>query len=177
MTVVIVSGPPGAGSSTAAKKVAEEIGLDYWSAGKFFKEESPGEGSVGVEKAWEDEELGSKDFHSDLDRRQALKAKRGDVVLDGKLAIRMAGEYADLAVWLTASLEERARRTAERDDLSLEEARKTVKARERKDLENFQDIYGFDYRNQKEEADLVVDTDYKGPDEIVEVILSRLGED
>ncbi|MFZ1023427.1 MAG: nucleoside monophosphate kinase, partial [Thermoplasmata archaeon] len=38
--VVCVGGPPGSGKSTAARKVAEALGLEYHSAGEIFRAEA-----------------------------------------------------------------------------------------------------------------------------------------
>jgi cytidylate kinase len=55
-------------------------------------------------------------------------------------------------------LEERARRTAERDGLSIEEAKMILKKRERLEVEEWKKDYGIDYREQKKMADIVIDT-------------------
>jgi cytidylate kinase len=174
MPVIVVSGPPGAGSSTAAKMIADELGIDYFSPGKHFKEKIDGVETEAANKGWKDKELSSESTHNSIDDLQKQVAKQGDVVIDGKLSIHMVGELADLTVWLTAPLEVRAERAAERDDLSREEVTELIKERQQDEIENWKEMYGFNYLEQEDEADLVIQTEEKSPEEIVDLILSKV---
>jgi cytidylate kinase len=174
MTVLVISGPPGAGSSTVARQAAEELGIDYFSPGKYLKEKIGGEESKAANEGWKDAKFSSKETHQSIDDLQKQIARQGDVVVDGKLSIHMVGKYADLTVWLEAPMRVRAERAAERDDMSYEEAKELMQERHHDEIENWRDMYGFNYMEQENEADIVIDTEDKSPEEIVKTILSKL---
>ena len=175
MTVIAISGPPGAGTSTAAKKLAEKLGLKYFSPGQYMKEQSEGNETEAALHGWIDEELSSEEFHNDIDEMQKEVARKGDVVIDGKLSVYMLEEIADLRVFLTAPIDTRARRSSERDDMDFEKARKTLKERQKEEVENWTEMYGFHYIDkQRSEADLVIDTSEHPPREIIDLILQEI---
>jgi cytidylate kinase len=201
MVLIAVSGQPGAGSTTVGKALAEKLGVSYFSPGRLFKDIAEGKAkeqhyyslfkelcdarglkipdmsaaddSHATNDFW-DTPLGkSEELHNILDDLQKKLAETGDLVLDGKLSLRMI-EKADLKVWLKASADERARRSAERDKIPFEEAKKVLLARQAKERKEWYSIYGFDYWDQEEDADLVIDTTEILPEKIVEKIVSAL---
>ncbi len=201
MPVIVLSGVPGAGTSSAARGVAKALSLKYFSPGRLFKDVGLGNLSeqhyysdfidickkLGVEIpemsekddshadmiVWQSELGDNPNFHKAIDELQVRLAKKGDIVIDGKLSVRMIPE-ADLSVWLEASLDERAKRTSQRDDVGLQEAKSIVKKREETERGEWTRIYGFDYFDQKLEADLLIDTSGANTDDTVQEILDFL---
>ncbi|MDY6770434.1 MAG: cytidylate kinase family protein, partial [Candidatus Nanohaloarchaea archaeon] len=155
-------------------KVAEELDLDYFSPGKHFKEKIDGKETEAANKGWKDAELSSESTHNSIDDLQKQVAKQGDVVIDGKLSIYMVGDRADLTVWLKAPVKTRAERAAKRDDMTPEEAKEMMQERQHDEVENWREMYGINYLEQEDDADLVIQTEDKLPDEIVELIVSKL---
>jgi cytidylate kinase len=201
MVVVAISGQPGAGSTTVGRVLAEKLGVSYFSPGRLFKDIAEGrvkeqhyyslfrelcdaqgleipdmsatDDSHATNDFW-DTPLGrSEELHNILDDLQRKLAEKGDLVLDGKLSLKMVGN-ADLKVWLKASADERARRSAERDKIPFEEAKRVMLERQAKERKEWFRIYGFDYWDQEKDADLVIDTTSIPPQKIVDRIISAL---
>jgi len=175
MVVIAVSGKPGAGTSTIAKMVAKRLGIKYFSPGqKFFKPSEKEDDTNEALDLWKSERGKSKEFHEKIDHYQRELAKKGNVVICGKLSIWVLKDLANLKVWLECEFDERVRRTSMRDKISLEEAREKIEDREEIEEKEWKKMYGFDRNTQKEMADLLIDVSKKEPDEIVEGILEKL---
>jgi cytidylate kinase len=172
--VIIVSGPPSSGSSTIAKEIAEKLGLDYYSPGKVFKSHTKGKESKAAIDVWKTELGTSKELHRSLEDEQIGFAKKGNVVICGKLSIHFLKKFSDFKIWLDVPLNVRARRTANRDGISFEEARKHIVEREKFERTEWKRIYGFDYFEQKNDADFVVETSNLTVEETVTKILEHI---
>jgi len=173
--VIVVSGQPGAGSTVIAKNLAKRLGLRFFSPGfiqKGITEKQDNE-TIAVIESWKTEKAKSKKFHSDLDRQQMELAEKGGVVICGKLSIHFLPN-ADLKVWLDVSLDVRANRTAGRDNITFEEAHEAISSREGIERKEFKRIYGFDYLEQKQQADLVVDSSDMTESDTIEKIMDSL---
>ena len=174
-TVLIISGPPGAGSTTVSKEIAKRLNLDFFSPGFLQKSLAKGlNQSEAAIKVWKTEKEKTKKTHEDRDALQVALAKKGNIVICGKLSIHFLKKYATFSVWLDVPLDIRARRTAGRDGISFEQAKKDIFEREKIEREEWKKIYGFDYFDQKKEADLVLDTSKITVQETVEAILNKV---
>lgn len=142
--LLTISGPPGSGKSTVAAAVAEEFGLEHVSGGDIFRSLAGERGYSLAEfnaLAEEDESI-----DRDLDRRLRETARdRDDVVLESRLSGWMAGEYADLRVWLDAPLDVRAARIAAREETAVAAAREETREREASETSRYRAYYGIDF--------------------------------
>ncbi len=135
------------------RQMAQERGMDFWD---FCA-------------------LANKDdsIDKELDKRQVEMAMALDnCVLGSRLAIWML-KQADFKVYLLASDEERARRITRREGGTLEERLAQTQNRDAHDSERYQRIYGIDNADTSI-ADLVVDTQGKTPEEIVDIIVAAI---
>jgi len=160
-TVVVISGPPGSGNSTVGKKLAKKMKLKFLSFGTFHK---------GLLKGWKKEEakaalevwktpIGASDkTHRDRDALQVKLAKKGGIVIESKLGIHFLKRLSKFKIWLDVPLKVRAERTAKRDKIPVEQALRQVAEREEIERREWKRIYGFDYLNQKYDADFVLDS-------------------
>lgn len=136
--------------------------LPSYSAGDFFR-------AIAEEKGLTVEELSEnadKETDLEVDRRTLEKGLNENCVIESRIAGRVLGDFSDLRIYITASPEERARRSLEdqkegkREDEkevnSLEEAKKKVEKRDQDNNERYRDYYGIDPENL-EIYDVVID--------------------
>jgi len=76
----------------------------------------------------------NRNYWKVIDRKQAIKkalreAKKGDVVLEGQLASWMAKDFSDFNIYVTASLDVRVKRIADRDKVDFNKAKRETVAR------------------------------------------------
>lgn len=159
--VVVISGPPGAGSTTIAKNLAKKLNLKFFSAGKlhkqFFKGWKKDEAKAALE-VWKTPVGASDKTHKDRDRLQINIAKKGGVVICSKLGIHFLKKLSKYKIWLDVPLKVRAKRAAKRDNTTIDQSLKEIIEREEIEKREWKRMYGFDYFDQKYEADLVLDT-------------------
>ncbi len=175
--VIVISGMPGCGSTTAGKLLSEKLGIKFFSVGHYFK--SLGHKGRETERAvnlWKSDtgrevQFSKKGSHNALEEMQIALAKSGDIVIESKLGIRFLKKYADFTVWLKAPLHTRAERYAKRDNIPVSEAARLLKEKESLERKNFKKIYGFDFFSQEKEADIVIDTSHKTPERVVDEII------
>jgi cytidylate kinase len=141
--LITVSGPAGSGKSTLAANLADELGYDHVSGGDIFRSLADERGVSLVElnqQAETDDQI-----DRDLDRRLRSTAREADdLVLESRLAGWMAGDYADLKLWLDAPLDVRAERIADREEKSITEARDETQARAESEALRYEEYYGID---------------------------------
>ena len=135
------------------RQLAAERGVDFWTFCRMAEADD--------------------DIDRELDRRQVEMAMAEENwVLGSRLAIWML-EKADLKVYLQATSETRAKRVLKREGGSLEERMAQTEMRDRNDSARYKRIYGID-NSDTSVADLVIDTDDRTPEEIVELISEKL---
>jgi len=157
--VVVISGPPGSGSTSVAKEVAKRMHFGYFVPGKLHKKLSKSkEESKAALEAWQTKKGKSKKTHEERDKLQIKKAKKGNIVICGKLSIHFLKEMSDYKIWLDVPLKVRARRTAKRDGIGVSKAIKEIRKRQNIERKEWKRIYGFDYFYQKKIADFVFDS-------------------
>ena len=142
--LITVSGPAGSGKSTLARSLADALDYDHVSGGDIFRSLAEERGMTPLElnrAAEEDDQI-----DRDLDRRlRDTAAERDDLVLESRLAGWMAGEYADIKLWLTAPLAVRADRIAQRENKPFQQARTETEERSESEAQRYNDYYDIDF--------------------------------
>ncbi|QLD84697.1 AAA family ATPase [Natronomonas halophila] len=170
--LITISGPAGSGKSTAAAALAEALDYDHISGGDIFRELAAERDMTPLElnKAAEEDDQ----IDRDLDRRlRNIAETRDDVVLESRLAGWMAGEYADFRIWLDAPLSVRAERIADREDKSVELARKETMERGDSEARRYLEYYNIDI-DELGIYDLVLNTARLSPEGVVDVLMTTL---
>ncbi len=170
--LITVSGPAGSGKSTLAAALADRLEYEHVSGGDIFRTIAAERDLTPVElnRAAEDDDQ----IDRDLDRRlRDLAREREDLVLESRLAGWMAGEYADLRLWLEAPFEVRVERIADREEKSLERARSETQSRADSERRRYREYYDIDVTDLTI-YDLIVDTARWGPEETTAFVLRAI---
>ena len=172
-----ICGLAGSGKSTLAKKIAKHYGLRYYSGGDALKALALERGyRVGGRDWWESEEglkflkerMDTLELDREVDRKLLEFAKEGDVVLDSwTMPWLFDGGFK---VWLEVSEEVRAKRIAKRDRLSVEEALRSLRERERRTKAIYKRLYGFKLGEDLEPFHLIIDSNMLSAKEVFEAL-------
>lgn len=171
--VIAISGPPGSGTTTIGREVAKRLRLKFFSPGLYFKKLSNVKNESKAAMQLLKTKYGSgQELHNKIDELQIEMAKKGNVVVEGTLSIHFLKDMTNYKIWLNTPLEIRAKRTSKRDKLPWKQLMNTINERETMERKMWEKLYGFDYIDQKNQADLVLDTSYMSVDQTVRKILS-----
>ncbi|MDD5336962.1 MAG: cytidylate kinase family protein [Candidatus ainarchaeum sp.] len=136
--IITIAGFAGSGKTTLGKALAAKLG--YSLVSPTFKDLAKKEGIPLMEF----QKKAEKDSSIDLKFDQVLKeqASKGNCVVTTWLGPWMLN--ADWRIWLFAPLEIRAKRVAERDGISIEQAVLQIKKREEQNRSRYLKLYGID---------------------------------
>lgn len=155
--LVTISGLPGSGTSTASRAVADALDLEHVDGGQVFR-------ALAAERALDLSAFSAVAEHDpridlELDTRLAERGRKGDVVLESRLAGWIARNEGleGFRVWLSCDDGERARRVAQREGRTPNEARRLNEVREASEAQRYLAYYGIDIGDLSP-YDLVVDT-------------------
>ena len=175
--VICICGMAGSGKSTLAKRLAEKYGLKYYSGGDALKTVAIEKGYKPMERGWWESTEGlrflenrMKDFNFDktVDKKLMEIAEKGNVILDSWTMPWLLKE--GFKVWLEASLEERAKRIARRDRISVDQALKALKVKEEKTKAIYKKLYGFSLGEDLTPFHLILDTNNLNIEEIFQIL-------
>jgi len=171
MMLIAISGTPGSGKTTVGKLLAKKLGLDFVSTGLIFRQMAD-ERNMDLESF---SKLAETDPAPDkeLDSRQVKLAKKGNVVLEGRLSGLLPEIKADFRIWVDAEKRERARRIAHRDKKTIDDALKELGYREESERKRYSSYYKIDLDNKKP-YDIIIDSTEKTPEESLGLILTML---
>lgn len=169
--IVTISGKPGSGKSTVAKRLADRLGLEHVSAGDFMREMAAERGITVLElSAVAENDDGRIDREIDL-RSRRFGEERDDFVMDARLAWYFIPR--SIKVFLDVNLEMAAarifgdRRGGERENVDLIATRNAVEGRLESETLRYKSYYGIDWLSRVH-YDLVVDTSSLTVDEVVD---------
>ena len=173
MVTITVSGTPGSGKSTVAELLEEKLEINYVYSGMIFR-------SLAEKYKMSLEEFGkyceeNEDVDKELDANQLEILKKGNVILEGRLAGWLAhlNKIDAFKVMIVTDLDTRAERIVKRENGEIELRKKEIIERERSEAARYKRYYDIDLKDTSI-YDLVVDSGNKTPEEIVELIIKKI---
>ncbi len=172
--IITISGTPGSGKSTVAKKLKKRLGFEYIYSGKIFRE-------LALKHDMTLEEFGryceeNKGIDKELDEKQVeiLKTK-DDIILEGRLSgwLSYKNDIDALKIFLDANIDVRTKRIIKREDGSFKKTKNEINKREKSEKTRYKNYYGIDL-DDTSIYDTVIDTENKKPEEIVDLIISKM---
>lgn len=165
--VVTISGLHGVGKSNCAKLLANFFNLKHFSSGEIFRRLAKERGTTLEEFSLYVEK--NPEIDLEIDKETVRAAKEGNVIIDARLSGWKAKDYADLKILLTAPLETRVKRLAERDKKTYKEALEETLKREKSEAERFKRIYNIDV-NDHSIYDVIINTELWPLDSVVKIL-------
>jgi cytidylate kinase len=108
------------------------------------------------------------EFDKAVDQKLLEIAKQGNVVLDSWTMPWLLGN--GFKIWLEASPQKRAERVAERDNITVKEALKVLRKKEKKTKSIYKRLYGFKLGEDFTPFHLILDTDNLSAEEVFQVL-------
>jgi predicted cytidylate kinase len=173
--VITVSGKIATGTSTLSQNLVRQIGWKYVNFGalqrEFDRKHGINENKQGAAARPDDHER-----QMEMMGEKILKEEK-NIIYEAWLAGFLARDYKDvLKILLVCSHDDiRVDRVANRDNLTIDEAKKWIRQREEENTKKWKKLYGeYDFWD-KQYYDLVIDTYTSGAMETVGRVLDKLG--
>jgi len=167
---ITISGPPGSGTTTVAKLLAERLGFKLISAGEIFRKLAAERGMTLEEFSKYAESNPDIDFYIDKLQKE-MAEKEDNVVVEGRLSGWMV--KGAFKVWIYASPEVRYRRIAQREGKDIARVKNETKRREELEKRRYKKFYSIDL-DDVSIYHLAINSEHFKPEEIVEIILKAL---
>ena len=175
--IITISGMLGSGKSTVAKLLAERLGYEYYSTGNAQREIAKKRGITTLElnKLAGTDMSVDKEIDGVFQKFNAVPNK--NVVIDSRLAFFFVSSSIKIKLNVDVQVAgERifhdTTRTGEKKYNSAQESVQALQARRFLEVERFKRIYHVDIDND-ENFDYVLDTTYKTPTEVVDLIIKK----
>jgi cytidylate kinase len=178
---IVISGWPAVGKTTIACKLAEEFGSVMYNGGDILKMLAEDKGySVKRDDWWDtteakkfmEERKSDPSFDKKVDKKLIEIVKKGGAVITSYTLPWLVLEESVVIIikfWLRGSPENRAKRMANRDDISFAEAKSIIKLRDEENKRIYYRLYGFRFGEDLAVFDYVLNTDRLSLDSLVEI--------
>jgi cytidylate kinase len=108
------------------------------------------------------------EYDKEVDKRLIEALKQGGVVVTSYTLPWLTD--IGIKIWLSASVESRAKRMVERDRIGYKEALEIVRRRDEENRKLYKKIYGIEFGKDLSVFDLVLNTDRLSKEAVIEVV-------
>jgi CMP/dCMP kinase len=173
---VVISGWPAVGKTTIAIELAREFGLKSYSGGDILKMFAENKGySTSGEDWWDTKEAkrfmqerkSDPSFDKLVDKKLIELIKSENVVITSYTLPWLVDGV--IKFWLKGSQENRANRMANRDNISLTEAKDVLRIRDEENKNIYKNLYCFNFGEDLTVFDFCLNTDLLSLPSLIEV--------
>ncbi len=174
---VVISGWPAVGKTTIAENIAKDFDLKLWNGGDILKMMAYERGySSSLNHDWWDteeaiafmkERNNDPNFDREVDNRLIGLVNGGNVVITSYTLPWISN--ATVNFWLQGSVDNRAKRLAMRDKISIHEAKRIVLRRDNENKLIYKRIYDFSFGENLDVFDFALNTDLLSLDCLIDL--------
>jgi len=175
-TSIVISGWPAVGKTTIAAEIAKEFDFKIYNGGDILKLLAGDRGYSISGNDWWDTEQAKKFmaerkanlyFDKQVDQKLVEIVRLGKAVITSYTLPWLVQDV--IKFWLKGSQDNRAKRMAKRDNLSLLQAKKIIKIRDDENKNIYRKLYGFNFGKDLNVFDFSLNTDLVDLDSLVEI--------
>jgi cytidylate kinase len=175
---IVISGWPAVGKTTMAVELAKKFNLKLYSGGDILKMLAGAKGystsrddwwDTGEAKRFMEERKYDSSFDNQVDKKLIQIIKSGNSVITSYTLPWLMKEDRIIKFWLKASQENRARRMANRDNISYIKAKKVIQIRDWENMKIYKNLYGFNFGEDLKVFDFCLNTDILSLNSLIEV--------
>ena len=175
-TTIVISGWPAVGKTTIAAEIAKEFDFKVYNGGDILKLLAGDRGYSISGNDWWDTEQAKKFmaerkanlyFDKQVDQKLVEIVRLGKAVITSYTLPWLVQDA--IKFWLKGSQENRAKRMAKRDSLSVLQAKKIIKMRDDENKNIYRKLYGFNFGKDLNVFDFSLNTDLIDLDSLVEI--------
>lgn len=173
MVTITISGTPGSGKSTVALILEKKLGLKYIYSGEIFRK-------LAVKHKMSLEEFGrycenNREIDQELDDSQLEVIRKGEVILEGRLAGWLAHKHNIPAVkiMIDADIQTRAERIVMREGGDVKKRIQEILKREKSEFLRYKKYYDINLKDNSI-YDIVIDSADKTAEEVADIIMKNM---
>jgi cytidylate kinase len=177
---IVISGWPAVGKTTIASSLAEEFDLTPYNGGDILKMLASEKGyatSTSRSDWWDtpeaklfmEERKKDPSFDRLVDKKLEEILRKESAVITSYTLPWLVDDSKIIKFWLKGSQSNRAKRMANRDNISFEEAERIVKMRDEENKKIYYNLYGFTFGENLSVFDYSLNTDCLKLDALIEV--------
>jgi CMP/dCMP kinase len=175
---IVISGWPAVGKTTMAIELAKEFSLKLYSGGDILKMLAEAKGYSTSSRDWWDIDEAKRfmeerkldpSFDKQVDNKLIQIIRSENAVITSYTLPWLVEEEGIFKFWLKASQENRARRMANRDNVSYTKAKKIIQIRDSENINIYRNLYGFEFGEDLKVFDFCLNTDVLSLDSLIEV--------
>jgi CMP/dCMP kinase len=173
---ILISGWPAVGKTTLAAELAKEFSFKMYSGGDILKMLASNRGySTYGENWWDtieaeqfmDERKSNSSLDKEVDKKLIEIIMKENAIITSYTLPWLVEDA--IKFWLKGSQDNRAKRMANRDNISYFEARKIIQTRDQENKNIYRKLYGFNFGEDLSVFDFCLNTDLLSLSSLIDV--------